>query len=120
MEKILLFQVEAAAAIKSIAAPLHIRVETVEPSAYKETLQNLYDGKLSGAENYSGEVPQESLMVFCHLPDKTLDKMLAALKKKKIAVTYKAVLTPFNAGWNVLRVYFEMEQERKSYEARGL
>lgn len=120
MEKILLFQVKDSAAIKAIAGPMHIRVEEIETSAYRETLNDLYRGKMALAESYTGDVPQGSLMVFCNLEDKTLDKVLAAMKKKKIAVTYKAVMTPTNAKWNILRIYFEMEQERRAYEASRL
>jgi hypothetical protein len=118
MEKILLFQVKEAEAVKAIAAPLHIKVETVEQTHYKETLESLYRGVAAPSEQFSGEVPQGGLLLFCHLPDKTLDKMLAGLKKKKLAIDYKAVLTPTNAKWNVLRLYFEMEQEKKAYEGR--
>ena len=53
-------------------------------------------------------------MVFCRLPDKVLDRVLAALKRKHITVDYKAVMTPTNAKWNILRIYFEMEREKKS------
>lgn len=117
MEKILLFQVKDADIVKSVAAPLHIKVEIVDVKFYKESIENLYRGVEAPAEEFMGESPQESLMVFCHLSDQTLDKMLAALKKKKVAVDYKAVLTPTNAKWNVLRLYFEMEREKKAYEA---
>lgn len=115
MEKILLFQVRDVDAIKAIAKMLHISVEAVKVSAYKETLNNLYSGKRL-AEDYAGEAPQGSMIIFCNLSDKMLDKVLASLKKKKISVDFKAVMTPTNARWNVLRIYFEMEREKKAYK----
>lgn len=115
MEKILLFQVEDIAAIRAIAAPLHIKVEPVGVSYYKESLGSLYRGVETPVEIYDGEVPAGSLMVFCGVRDKALDKVLAAMKKKQISVTYKAVMTQTNARWNILRIYFEMERERQAY-----
>lgn len=114
LEKILLFQVEDATAIKAIARPLHIRVESVDISAYKETLNNLYAGKRQ-TEDFSGDIPAGSLIVFCNLPDKTLDKILAAIKNRKIPIDYKAIMTPTNARWNILRIYFEMAREKRAY-----
>lgn len=118
MEKILLFQVKDADIVKSIAAPLHIKVEIVDVKHYKESIEKLYRGMEIPSEEFFGEAPKESLMVFCHLADKTLDKVLAALKRKRVVVDYKAVLTPTNARWNVLRLYFEMEREKKAYDTR--
>lgn len=118
MEKILLFQVEDEAAVKAVAGPSHIKVETVDVKYYKETIDKLYRGVEEPTEVFGGELPVGSLMLFCHVEDKKLDKVLAALKKKKVAVDYKAVMTPTNARWNVLRLYFEMEREKKAYEGR--
>lgn len=119
MGKLLLFQVEDFASVKAVAGALHIKVEQIGVESYKETLQNLYHGK-QAEEKYTGDVPKESMIIFCDIEDKVLDKLLAALKKKRIQVDYKAVMTATNARWNVLRIYFEMERERKEYKARGL
>lgn len=119
MEKILLFQSELYSQIKAIASPLRIRVEEFDAGCMKTTLDELYSkGKdASYVEAYTGEVPKESLLVFCNVEDKKLDKILAQLKKKGLHIDYKAVMTPTNAKWNILRIFFEMEREKKAYEA---
>lgn len=119
MEKILLFQSEFYTQIKAIAGPMRIRVEEFEPKYLKCTLGELYkDGSnMSISEEYTGEVPAESLLIFCNVEDKKLDKILAQLKKKSLKIDYKAVMTPTNAKWNILWIFFEMEREKKAYEA---
>lgn len=114
MEKILLFQVPNATEIKSALAPLHIRTEEVETKDFRKTLGAIYADEKTTEEEFHGETPKGSLMVFCRLPDKVLDRVLAALKRKHITVDYKAVMTSTNAKWNILRIYFEMEREKKS------
>lgn len=114
MEKILLFQVPNAAEVRRALAPLHIKVEEVETKDFRKTLEAIYADDDTAGEIFCGEAPQESLMVFCRLADQMLDRVLAALKRKHISVDYKAVMTPTNAKWNILRIYFEMERERSA------
>ena len=112
MEKILLFQVPNATEVRRALAPLHMKVEEVETKDFRKTLEAIYADDGTAGEIFCGEVPKESLMVFCHLTDRVLDRVLAVLKRKHISVDYKAVMTPTNAKWNILRIYFEMERER--------
>ncbi|WP_167956447.1 DUF3783 domain-containing protein [Anaerosporobacter faecicola] len=117
MEKILLFQATQVAQIKKIASAMRIRVEEVSPTQYYHKL-----GVLAGVlpkeevESFTGEPPTESMMVFCGLTDKHFNAMLQKLRLDKILVTYKAVITSQNMQWNILRLYMEMERERKAYE----
>lgn len=115
MEKILLFGLEQTAAIKSALAPMHVPVVPVSTALYKESLESIYRGTEEPGESYDGEPPEGSLLVFCKMQEKQVDKALALLKKKKVSITYKAVMTPTNARWNVLRLYFEMEREHQAW-----
>ena len=122
VEKILLFQTGAddAAKVRAAAKPLHIRVEEIETGRFLEPL-----GQLAGisqgfpAALFTKEPPSGSLLVFCQVEDKKIDRMLAGLCEKQAAITYKAVLTPVNAAWNVPRLYLEMEAERRAYAKLG-
>lgn len=117
MEQMLLFQVPEADAVrlKRLAGAVHIRTGIIEKEEFWQTI-----GYLAGktphktAECYQGEVPEQSLMVFCDVTEKHLDRILANIRREGIFVDYKAVLTPFNQNWNVLRMYAEMEKERAS------
>lgn len=115
MEKILLFQVETKAAeeIKKLASPLGIKVLSVSAELYGESLGKIAENRAraqAGSKN-SIILPQ-SLMLFCGVTEKHLDKMLALLKREQIAVDYKAVLTPTNQNWTIQKLYLEMIKER--------
>lgn len=120
MEKILVFQSTETEKIKNIAAPLHIKVEEIAPVRFRETI-GVLAGTVKAKEEqpFLGSLPEGSLMVFCQVTEEHFDKILAAMKKNKIPMTYKAVMTPTNAKWNVLRLYLEMETEKRAYEQLG-
>lgn len=119
MEKILLFQSEQAAAIRRLVTPLKIKVVEVKPEQFGQTL-----GCIAGFTKdeepmkFEGELPAESLMVFCYVYSDHLDQVLSKMRQNKIPMTYKAVLTPVNMTWNVAHMYLEMEKEKKAYEAK--
>ena len=65
---------------------------------------------------FSGKVPAESLIVFCDFTEKKMDKLLASLRRDQVVIDYKAVLTPTNRKWNVMRTYLEMQAEKAAYQ----
>lgn len=119
MEKLLLFHLTDTEAkkIKQAARNLKIRCESIETAAYSQPLEALVSGKPSPlAAPFTGEVPPESLLLMCGLSDKRIDALLLALRKAGVQVDYKAVLTPTNRKWNVLRLLLEMRAEKAAYE----
>ena len=116
MEKILLFQTNYLQQIRALAAPMHIQTETIDSRFLKESLDTLYRGGEPKEAPFEGDLPEGSLAVFCNVEDKKLDKLLAAIKKKKIALDYKAIMTPTNRHWTILRLYFELAKEKAAYE----
>ncbi len=122
MEKILLFQIseENAAQIQKLASPMKIKVHQVPKDAYGEAIGKIADNRISGKANAAEEIllPQ-SLILFCDLTEKHLDKILAGLKREQIMVDFKAVLTSTNRNWTIQKLYLEMIRERASIE-KGL
>ena len=118
MEKILLFQSEAVAQVKAIAAPLKIRVEAVKPEFFSATIGELAAGlpAKNALEGKSEKNQTDSLLVFCEVEDQKVDVILQKLRQKEISITYKAVMTDSNKKWNVHRMYLEMEAERHAFE----
>lgn len=113
MEKILVFQVEDMAVIRRIAGGLSIRLEEIDPKELRQPIEALVDKKKRpGVENYAGRIPQESLMLFCGLSDKHLDKILFELRRRDVKVDYKAILTETNRKWSVLQLYLELGREK--------
>ena len=117
MEKILIFQSPHVSEIKGAASALRLKVEAVAPVYFKETLGEICRGGALCGEEYAGELPDKSLHLFCDVQEKKMDKILAILRKRGIPIDYKAILTPTNSRWNVLRLYFEMEREEKAWSS---
>ncbi len=119
MERLLLFNSPDTDKIKKIAAPMKIKVLTADPARYNETLRELASTdkkeKPSTDNVFTGKVPAESLLLFCEVADKKIDKILSQLRKNNINIDFKAVLTPTNSYWNVLKLYLEMEREKIQY-----
>lgn len=113
MEKILAFQTKEIEAVRKIAGPLRIRVVEILPEDFRQPIENLTGTGTTGkAEAFTGKAPGESLLLFCGLTEKHLDKVLQGLKQKKIQIDYKAVLTDTNKKWSVLKLYLELEKEK--------
>ena len=107
--------------LRQIAATLKIRCVFIEESQFLQPIENLISGQPSPlAPPFTGEVPPENLLLLCDFTDKRMDKLLLALRKSTLTVDYKAVLTPTNQKWNVLRLMMEMRAEKAAYEKRGL
>lgn len=113
MEKILLFQCKEAEKVRQIAGKRRIKTEVIETEFFRESIGTLERGRPKmPKESFSGEPPKGSLLVFCGVTKKHFDAVLADLKKGEIEIDYKAVMTPTNRMWSVLRLYMELEREK--------
>lgn len=127
MTRLLVFgaQAEELAKIKKAAGSIKLRVAVVAGILYRQKagvlaeadLASLLENVQMGGEEgkYLGEPVPESMVLFCGLGEKQLDKILAALKREGAQVDYKAVLTGENANWNVLRLFAELAREKAAY-----
>jgi hypothetical protein len=106
--------------IKQIANAQKIRAERVEPARYGQTLGMLAaGGQEPHGKVFEGEHPAESLIVMCGFSEKEMDKLLAALKKAQVPIDYKAILTPTNRRWTVLRLLLELGVEKRTQNSDG-
>lgn len=118
MSKLLLINVTEAYAstIHRLVSPMNVQAETVSPSQFDETLGNLASQKQTKTPAPLGtnaSVFNDSLIIFCDIPDKKIDKILFKLRQSKISVNYKAALTPTNSKWTVKRLMVELERENR-------
>lgn len=118
MKKILLFQVENPLKVKQAVATMRLRVEAVPTKNFYQTIDNLVKGECNEQEKECLLGPKESLLLMCDLSSAEVDQVLTRLRSQKISISYKAVLTPTNRGWNVLELYEEMEKEKSAIEAK--
>lgn len=118
MEKILLFGTGEAETkiIKKLADNMRIQIREVLPSEYEFTIKQIMSAKcaVSGVQNKSDNDNNiSSLILFCELSDKHLDKFLFELRRQKVQVDYKAVLTPSNVNWTVKHLFAHMVMEKQ-------
>lgn len=122
MEKLLLFNLtkEAERTVKSLADNMRIKVLTVPADRYTALLENIVEEKtIFGETAYAGYVPAESLLLFCEVTEKHLNRFLFSLKQRGTVISYKAVLTDTNKKWTPLQLFAEMAREKAMYEAAG-
>lgn len=116
MGKLFIFGDADVAAITSIASSLKLGAKAVPREDFNQTLGFLAGIDKTEAATFDGEAPQGSLLLFYQVEDSVMDKMLKKLRKKRLDITYKAIMTPTNRMWTVRRLYAEMEREKRSFE----
>lgn len=118
MPKLLLINTTDTDKIRRLVLPMNIQVETVSPVSFDKTLETLASSKQKETPAPIGadaSAFNESLIIFCNVPEKKFDKILFKLRQSKIFVDYKAILTPTNSKWTVKRLMLELERERASF-----
>ena len=103
---------------------MKIRVIKADASIYNETLDNIVNGKISSVNSTSSasisplvadnQLPSDSILIFCDLSEKHLNRMLFELKSRKVQIDLKAILTPTNRKWTLRQLHDELERERAS------
>ena len=102
MEKLLLYKVRQNAEITKIASQMRIKTMEIEPSQLNQTIQSLAEGRPSLlAAPIAGNAPQESV------------------RQRQITTDYKAVLTPTNKDWTVMRLLLELGHEKRGIQNAG-
>lgn len=119
MEKLICFQIENTREIERLASNMKIRVVHATAAMYDETLDSIASGKPNTASAPSAStdnnLPTDSILIFCDLSDKHLNRMLFELKSRKVPVDLKAILTPTNRKWTLRQLHNELERERASF-----
>ena len=119
MEKILLYHPDETAfeTVRRTAASQKLRCVRLDVSALSLPLGVLEKGApLPAAAPFTGAAPSESLLLMCDLSDQRMDRLLLALKKSGVSIDFKAILTPVNRSWSVLRLLVALHAERAAYE----
>ncbi len=119
MSTLLLFNIapQKRAALQVIALRCGCRTQTVLRSQWGITLSQLLSGQAGGEP--PTEPFTEELLVMADLHERQLDTVLAELRRKKIRIALKAVLTPTNAAWTPQELYAELCREREAIRQGG-
>ena len=101
--------------VKAVLVQNRIRIRVIPRVDYLQPV-----GALAGVrevertrEVYDGEELAEEMLVFGGIYGKRLDTVLAGMRRAKVSVALKAVLTESNAGWSGIRLFEELEREHR-------
>ena len=121
-EKILLYNVKEPQDIIKAASNMRIASGFINESDSYKTLAELaaeVKGIPSDVAGYHSQEDKESLVIFCDVTDKHMDRLLFEMRQKNTGVTFKAVLTDANKKWNISQMLVEMRRERFEYMRRN-
>ena len=97
----------------------------IEPRVVKAEEFSLPIGYLAGtvdaAETGAPAEPfEDEMLVMCSFRNAQVDGLLEALRKNRVPVSLKAVLTETNSGWNACRLHVELCAERDALRGARL
>ena len=112
MPTLLLFNMapQKRAALQVIALRCGCRMQAVPAERHGASLAQLLSGEaaeIAPAEPFTGE-----LLVMAGLNERQLDTVLTELRRRKVHIPLKAVVTPTNAEWTAGELYNELCRER--------
>lgn len=122
-EKILLYNIKEPQDIIKAASNMRIASGFINESDSYKTLAELaaeVKGIPSDVAGYHSQEDKESLVIFCDVTDKHMDRLLFEMRQKNTGVTFKAVLTDANKKWNISQMLVEMRRERFEYMRRNM
>ena len=99
-----------------------IRVKSVSKDDYARPIRTLFetlpeeqtDDKTEDIESFDDE-----MLVMCQL-GRQMDLLLNYLRKEKVRIPLKAVLTQVNQEWNSVRLYHEIKSEHEQMTGQPL
>ena len=116
MEKIIIYNVADARKIITMAANMRIKSIVIDNTKLSDTLENV----LAYSQDYrTGDImpfinKDESIVIFCDVTQKHLDKLLFGIRNNNLNVDYKAVMTKTNKSWTLNKILYHMEIEKKN------
>lgn len=117
MPTLLLFNIspEKRARIQVPALRCGCRLQPVMPDRFGATLEQILSG--TAAETAVEEPFGEEMLVMAGLNERQMDALLTGLRRQKVRIPLKAVVTPTNMGWTAQALYRELCREREAFAA---
>lgn len=122
MEKLICYQIENTREIERLSSNMKLRIVYADASVYDETLDsiasgNLGDRKTAVTSSVSSQLDttKDSMLIFCDLSEKHLNRMLFELRSRKVQIDFKAILTSTNRKWTLRQLHAELEREKASF-----
>lgn len=118
MEKLICYQIENIREIERLASNMKLRIVYADANLYDETLDSIASGKVRSTAVTSARsenTTDDSILIFCDLSEKHLNRMLFELKSRKVQIDFKAILTPTNRKWTLRQLHAELEREKANF-----
>ncbi|MCI8495822.1 MAG: DUF3783 domain-containing protein [Lachnospiraceae bacterium] len=95
--------------------PLRMKIKEISREDYGNPVGYLAGNKelVPEKELVTGEEISGQMLVMAGLSSGRVDQVLRALRKARIFVPYKAVLTTANQSWNVWELFEEIKKEHE-------
>ena len=105
---------ERYAAVREVLKANAVRPKVARPDRLGDPVGALAGmvGFRPSLAQWEGDVPDVESMVFCNVPSKTVDSVLAGLREAGVDVPLKAVLTKFNKSWPLAQLLAQLSAER--------
>ena len=89
-----------------------IKGKMIGKEQYHQSLTALYEGEDREAEEIVEGDFSEEMLVICNAGVK-LDRLLQFLRKEKVNIPLKAVITEKNKNWDSVKLYQEISEEHR-------
>lgn len=102
--------------LKRVLLPFRIRLKEINKEDYLQPLGYLAGVKeMASVESiYSGQELEDEMIIFANISSNNLDQILLALRKNKLMIPYKAVLTATNQNWTTIECFNEIKREHET------
>ncbi|MBQ8653355.1 MAG: DUF3783 domain-containing protein [Clostridia bacterium] len=99
------------ARVRFSAMRLGLLIQTVLPEDVHQPLGALC-GLLPRLEDVPAEPFGGEMLIMANLNRQQAERLLASLKQSRVQIPLKAVLTPTNVQWSLVRLHEELTRER--------
>lgn len=109
--------------IQQAILPLGVRIKLVDKNDYGKPVGVLAGVKGMEPEEqgeYLGEDFNDEMAVMAGFTSSQIDAFIRALYKRGVGrIDYKAILTPYNAKWNSVKLFHEIKREHEEMTGRN-
>ena len=98
--------------LRLLSVRLGLKLTVVPPERQGLTVEALFAGETAEG---TAEAPfAEELLVLCGVGAGAVNLLLSELRRRRVPIALKAVMTPTNAAWTVQQLYRELCREREA------
>lgn len=101
--------------IKGVLLRLRVRARIIEKEAYADPIGKAagMDVSVSTESNTPADDFNDEMLVFCFFSDSLLNQFLLGMRKARVQIPLKAILTPSNCSWNSYMLHQEISAEHR-------